>query len=97
MHPPHPRLRALRTSHKSTSIQVHSHTTSFPFPPSPPPQNKTEPWDYPLFMMVGTWVGYKYVSLETSLTERVNEQRAALEKPPVELGGILTTLKKAAE
>jgi hypothetical protein len=48
-------------------------------------------------MIVGTWVGYKYVSLEASLTERVNEKRAALEKPPVELGGIMTTLKKAAE
>jgi len=48
-------------------------------------------------MMVGTWVGYKYVSLEISLTERVNEKRAALEKPPVELGGFMTTLKKAAE
>ncbi|GAB5030055.1 Hypothetical protein NocV09_00201890 [Nannochloropsis oceanica] len=58
---------------------------------------RREPWDYPLFMIVGTWVGYKYVSLEASLTERVNEKRAALEKPPVELGGIMTTLKKAAE
>jgi len=72
-------------------------TSPLPFP-SPPFKNKqTEPWDYPLFMMVGTWVGYKYVSLEISLTERVNEKRAALEKPPVELGGFMTTLKKAAE
>jgi len=69
--------------------------SSTPFPPLL--SNKTEPWDYPLFMIVGTWVGYKYVSLEASLTERVNEKRAALEKPPVELGGIMTTLKKAAE
>jgi hypothetical protein len=48
-------------------------------------------------MLVGAWVGYKYVALEESLRERVNEKRAILDKEPVHLGGVLTTIKEAAE
>ena len=57
----------------------------------------TEPWDYPLFMLVGAWAGYKYVALEESLTARVNEKRAALDKPPMQLGGLLDLKKWGAE
>ncbi len=77
----------------STHPPQKTHTTPRPFPNTRP----TEPWDYPLFMMVGTWVGYKYVSLEESLTARVNEKRAALDKPPVKLGGPLEILKAGTE
>lgn len=57
----------------------------------------TEPWDYPLFMIVGAWAGYKYVAMEESMLERVNEKRAQLDKPPVQLGGLLDLKKWSSE
>jgi hypothetical protein len=77
--------------------------TGVPPPPpqltmlTPHPSQRTEPWDYPLFMVVGAWAGYKYVALEESMTARVNERRAALDKPPMQLGGLLDLKKWGAE
>lgn len=48
-------------------------------------------------MMVGAWAGYKYVSLEESMLARVNEKRAALDKPPMQLGGLLDLKKWGSE
>ena len=57
----------------------------------------TEPWDYPLFILVGSWVGVKYVQVEEAMLERVNEKRAALDKPAVALGNVMDLKKWGAE
>lgn len=52
-----------------------------------------EPWDYPLFILVGAYVGYKYPGYEAKLLQEVNERRAAIDQPPVQLHSTLD-LKK---
>ena len=49
----------------------------------------TEPWDYPIFLVVGAYMGYQYENLEKRLTAAVNEKRAQIDQPPLELGGFL--------
>ncbi len=50
-----------------------------------------------MFVVVGAWAGYKYVALEESMRARVNEKRAQLDKPPMQLGGLLDLKKWGSE
>lgn len=45
----------------------------------------TEPWDYPLFILVGAYAGYKYPQIEERMLREVNEKRARLDQAPIEL------------
>jgi hypothetical protein len=53
-----------------------------------------EPWDYPLFILIGGYMGYIYPGWIAKLRADVNAKRERAGMPPVDLGGVFDLAKK---